>query len=181
MDKIEQNKILVEHYPFLFPRNVWTGEALENYDYSYIEGADLPRGWGLLFLQMCEDIRQPLIDANYLDKFRFTQIKEKYNTMRLYHCGAPEAVNEILRKYEAMSSYICTQCGRLATIESQDYIASFCDDCWKKVCEYEHGKPIEFKTSYTITGFKNGEKYTKTVSFENELNRYLELIKDDEI
>ena len=177
----EQNKALVEHYPFLLPRNVWTDEILENYDYSYVRGAELPEGWRLLFLQMCEDIRQPLIDANYLDKFRFSQIKEKYNTMRLYHCGAPEAVDEILRKYEVMASYICTRCGQPATIESQGYVASYCDKCWEKVGKYYHGEPIEFKASYTITGFKDGEKYTKTISFENEWNRYLELIEEDEI
>lgn len=178
MDQIEQNKALVERYPFLLPRNVWTDKVDEDYDYSYIRGVEIPEGWKLIFLQMCEDIRQPLIDADYLEKFRFSQIKEKYNTMRLYHFGAPEAVDEILGKYETMASYVCTRCGQPATIESQGYIASYCNDCWGKVGKYYRGEPIEFRTSYTISGFKDGEKYTKTVSFKDEWNRYLELIEE---
>lgn len=175
---LEQNKALVERYPFLLPRNVWTDKVDGDYDYSYIRGiGEIPDGWEKLFLQMCEDIRQPLIDADYLEKFRFSQIKEKYNTMRLYHFGAPEKVDEILHKYEIMASYICTQCGKPATIESQGYIASYCNDCWEKVGKYYRGEPIEFRTSYTISGFKDGEKYTKTVSFKDEWNRYLELIE----
>lgn len=85
----EDIKKLVERYPYLLPRNVWTDKLPEDYDYTYIKGLEIPNGWRKLFFQMCEDIRQPLIDANYLDKFRFTQIKEKYNSLRCYHCGAP--------------------------------------------------------------------------------------------
>lgn len=177
MNKIEQNKVLVERYPFLLPRNVWTDKVPEDYDYSYIRGiGEIPDGWEKLFLQMCEDIRQPLIDANYLEKFRFSQIKEKYNTMCLYHFGAPEAVDEILNKYEVMSSYICTLCGKPAVYESKGYIASFCENCWQKFNKYECEGLIELRTNYTITGFKNGEEYTKTVSFKEEWNRYLKLI-----
>ena len=181
MNKIEQNKVLVERYPFLLPRNVWTDKVPEDYDYSYIRGVEIPEGWKKLFFQMCEDIRQPLIEAGYLEKFRFSQIKEKYNTMRLYHCGAPETVEEILHKYENMASYICTRCGQPAAIESQGYIASYCDKCWERVGKYYRGEPIEFRTSYTVTGFKDGEKYTKTVSFEDEWNRYLEVIEEGEV
>jgi hypothetical protein len=60
----EQNKKLVERYPFLLPRNVFTDELEEDYDYSYIFPLEISPGWFELFLQLCEDIRQPLIDAN---------------------------------------------------------------------------------------------------------------------
>jgi hypothetical protein len=79
-------KVLVERYPYLLPRNVWNDKVPEDYDYTYIMGIDtIPKGWQKLFLQMCEDIRQPLIDADYLDKFRFSQIKEKYNGLCCCH------------------------------------------------------------------------------------------------
>ena len=29
------NKELIERYPFLLPRNRWTGEIPEDYDYDY--------------------------------------------------------------------------------------------------------------------------------------------------
>lgn len=170
-------KHLVEKYPYLIPRNVWTGKIPEDYDYTYIVGTEIPRGWRQLFLQMCEDIRQPLVDADYLDKFRFTQIKEKYNSLRCYHCGAPEEVCNIIDKYEVMAGYICTNCGRPASYETQDYIASYCDDCWKDIARHEVSEPIEFKPSYKVTGFAKGGHYDRTISFEDEWNRYVERIE----
>ena len=78
-------KALIEEYPYLQPRNVWNDEISEDYDYEYILGEyDLPEGWMKLFLQMCEDIREPLVKANYLNEFRFSQLKEKYGSMRVY-------------------------------------------------------------------------------------------------
>lgn len=171
----EENKKLIERYPFLLPHNVWTGKVPENYDYGYIRGiGELPEGWHRLFLQMCEDIRQPLIDANYLEEFRFSQIKEKFNSMRCYHFGAPEEVNDIISKYVHMTNFICTRCGKPAAYETYDYyIESFCEDCWKDVARHRDVCRLEFKPYYKVTGFANGEEYEKTVSFEDEWNRYL--------
>lgn len=170
----EQNKKLIERYPFLLPRNVWTDEVPKDYDYSYVRGqGELPNGWWKLFLQMCEDIRQPLIDANYLDKFRFSQIKEKYNTMRCYNFGAPEEVYNIIHKYEQIAYYVCTKCGKPAAYETQGYYASFCEDCFKDYVRHQKVKPIEFKPYFKISGYKNGENYEKIVSFEDEWSRYL--------
>lgn len=174
----EEIKKLVERYPYLLPRNVFTGELSKDYDYTYIRGiGEIPVGWNKLFLQMCEDIRQPLIDANYIDKFMFSQIKEKYNCMQCYNFGAPEEVHDIINKYSIMASYVCTCCGKPATYETQGYIESFCDDCWKDL-GYESEEKIEFKPYYKVKVFKNGESYEKTISFEDEWNRYLNSIKN---
>ena len=55
---VEQNKKLVEKFPYLIPTNIWTGEVVDNYDYSYNEGeCDLPIGWHRLFLLYCKNIR----------------------------------------------------------------------------------------------------------------------------
>lgn len=169
----EKIKEIVERYPYLLPRNVWTDKVPEDYDYTYIKGLEIPTGWQRLFFQMCEDIRQPLIDADCLDKFRFIQIKEKYNEMRCYHFDAPEEVCNIIRKYEQMAYYVCTKCGKPATYETQGYFASYCDDCWKDFVRHQKVEPIEFKPYFKISGRKNGEDYEKIVSFEDEWNRYL--------
>lgn len=167
-------KRLVERYPYLLPRNIWTGKVPEDYDYTYIRGiGELPEGWHKLFLQMCEDIRQSLIDANYLDEFKFSQIKEKYNTMRCYHLGAPETVDDIIMKYEHMAYYICTKCGKPATCETQGYLTSYCDDCWKDLVRHQEIERIKFKPYFKISGYKNGENYEKDISFEEEWNRYI--------
>ena len=175
---IEQNKRLVDRYPFLLPRNVWTDLLPDDYDYSYIRGVEeVPKGWERLFLQLCEDIRQPLIDANFLEKFRFTQIKEKYNSLECYNNGAPEKVHEIINKYSVMAGYICTVCGKPATFETYGYIESYCDECKNKYAQNRRGKQIKFQPEYKVVGFRNGANYEKTVSFEDEWNRYIKSLE----
>jgi hypothetical protein len=174
----QRNKALVERYPYLLPRNVWTDKVSDDYDYSYIKGLELPKGWIRLFLQLCEDIRQPLIDAGYLEKFRFTQIKEKFNRMECYNFGAPEAVHDIIMKYSVMAGYVCTVCGKPATYETSGYIASFCDDCWKDFARHERGEFIEFKPWFKVERrMPNGEEFERIISFEDEWNRYLQSLE----
>lgn len=166
-------KELVEKYPFLLPRNVFTDKIPDNYDYTYIKPLEIPEGWYKLFFQMCEDIRQSLIDNNYLDKFRFTQIKEKYNMLRCYHNGAPEEVDKIISKYEHMATYICIRCGKPAIYETRGYVTSFCEDCWKDIARHNIVDLLEFVPYYKVTVYSNGKHYKETVSFEDEWNRYL--------
>ena len=176
MRTIEDNKKLIEEFPFLQPRNVWTDNISEDYDYSYVLGIDdLPIGWERLFLQMCVDLKKELIKDDYLDKFRFTQIKEKYNTMRLYNNGCSKEAHKILDKYEYMSRYICTVCGDIATVETQGYLASFCNKCSKGWCALDRMEPIELKKTYyrTIRYTAGGEKFYNKVSFKREWNRYI--------
>lgn len=173
----DNNYKLCERYPYLKPHNAWTGEVCEDYDYTYTVANGLPIGWRCLFLQLCEDIREPLINAGMLDSFYFLQVKEKYNTLRAYCNGAPETVHDIIDKYSVMASYVCTRCGKPATCETQGWIASYCDDCWKDCVRHERIKWIKFKSYYKVNGFKNGEHYEKTISFEDEWNRYLDNCK----
>jgi hypothetical protein len=177
----EQNKQLVERYPFLLPRNVFTDELPEDYDYSYINGiGEIPRGWEKLFLQMCEDIRQPLIDTGQLETFRFVQIKEKYNRLECYNNGAPEKVHEIIDKYTMMAGYICTNCGKPATFETRGYIASYCDDCFKDYARHYEGEWIKPSTEYKVHGFEDGKRYTKMISFKEEWDRYIKSLESEE-
>lgn len=174
----EDRKFLIETYPYLQPRNVWTDKIPDDYDYEYIRGeGELPKGWFPLFLQMCQDISYPLAEVGYLDKFRFSQIKEKYNTMRCYNFGAPEEVRNIITKYEVMSRYICTKCGRPAAYETQGwYIESFCEDCWKDVARYEEVERLERlepKFEYTRSIYSNGVETKEKVLFKEEWDRYL--------
>lgn len=157
----DHNKDLIAEFPYLQPRNVWTGQVPEDYDYSYIRGdCEIPEGWKNLFMQLCRDIKQPLIDANYLNKFMFSQIKEKYGTLRAYCFGAPEAVHNIINKYEHISQYVCQKCGKPARWVTTGWIASYCDDCvGDSKCYSEN---IEFNPTLKIecTG-KNGAYMTE--------------------
>ena len=43
------NKELIERYPFLMPRNRWTGNIPEDFNYSYTELDALEDGWRKAF------------------------------------------------------------------------------------------------------------------------------------
>lgn len=173
MDKIAENKLLCEKMPYLIPRNVWTDKIVKDYDYSYlIDDGCLPKGWHNLFMQMCQDIRQPLIDTNYLDKFRFSQIKEKYGSLRAYTFGAPKAVADMINKYEHVSQFICSECGQPAVYQTQGYILPYCKTCYENKATQERAEKIEFNPSLTFTFWsKDRGTYTESYNCQNIWNQ----------
>ena len=173
MDKNE-NKKLTNRYPFLLPRNIFTDELDDNYDYSYIRGiGEIPYGWEKLFLQMCEELRRQLIRDVQLETFRFTQIKEKYNNLECYHNGCSEKAQRILDKYSYLSQYVCTVCGQPATYETSGYVASFCDKCWNIFGQRQKSTAITFKPAFGITMFTAGCKIRKRVRVLRQWQKYL--------
>lgn len=125
-----RNKRLVKRYPFLLPRNVWTDELDDNYNYEYTWLDDMPDGWRKAFgEQMCEEIRKALVKHNYLEKYRISQIKEKFGSLRWYDFGAPSEVFDITEKYERQSRSVCIGCGKPATKVSTGWISPWCDNC----------------------------------------------------
>lgn len=177
---IEQNKNLIDKYPFLQPRNVWTDTIPDDYDYSYILGVDeLPIGWQNIFLQMCEDLKKQLIKDNQLHTFRFSQIKEKYNRMECYNNGCSAAAQRIIDKYSHLASNVCIVCGKVACWETKGYYASFCDDCLNKYAIHNTSEFLNHPiTQYRLIVHKNGKKYYKTVSFLREWKRYVASLSD---
>lgn len=171
-DKIEEEKILVKEYPFLRARNI--DGTLSNSKFPMIE-LEIPKGWEELFFQMCADIKLILQKYNMLDKFYFRQVKEKYNSLRCYGSFSLEEIDLILQKYEVISTYICTNCGAPATIETKNYIASFCGGCWKDNFRNEKVESINFKDYYRFVRYnkKEEKKIDVEISFKEEWERYL--------
>lgn len=171
-DKIEEEKQIVAEYPFLRLRDI--DGAIDTESKFPMMGLEIPDGWYKLFFQMCADIKPILEKEGIIDDFYFLQCKEKFNTLRCYSNGvASQEVEDIINKYESMACYVCTQCGKPATCVSTGYWASFCDDCWKDHFRHECMDWIKFKPYYKVSGYKNGEHYEKTISFEDEWNRYI--------
>lgn len=141
----ESNQKLIERFPFLIPRNRWTGKIPEDYDYSYTELDSMPDGWRKAFgEQMCEDIREELVRAEYLDQYRITQIKEKYGTLCWYDFGGTERMlRDIIPKYEHLSARTCIRCGNPATKVSTGWISPYCDTCAGKISHAERFISIE--------------------------------------
>ena len=72
---------LIKKYPWLQIRNVWTNEKLDD-EFTWLD--DLPGGWRKAFgLQMVEELDQILRKANYQDKYKIAQIKEKWRIFTL--------------------------------------------------------------------------------------------------
>ena len=139
-EKQIKNKELIEQYPFLQPRNVWTDEIPEDFDYNYTRLDEIPDGWREAFgIELCEELRGVLEETNYLEKFRFSQIKEKYGRLCLYNFGAPEEVYSVIRKYCNLSERTCICCGKPATMMTTDWITPRCDAC----ATGEEAMPIE--------------------------------------
>lgn len=138
-------KELLQHFPFLTPRNVFTDELPEYYNYEYMRGiGEIPVGWERLFLLFCKHLRTALVKYNFLDKFRFTQIKEKYGSLRLYNTGTPEALErpvfiqgvpvdsyELILIYEHLSNFVCERCGAPAKFTTRGWVTQLCADCFK--------------------------------------------------
>ena len=75
----EQNKKLVEEYPFLLPRNVFSDEIDEDYDYEFTWLDEMPDIWRIKFSeQMLKELKEILIEGDYLYDYRICQIKEKF-------------------------------------------------------------------------------------------------------
>ena len=137
----EENKKLCAKYPFL----AWHGDPLYvgyteegEPDFGYTWEDEVPEGWRKAFCpQMWDELKAILEKADYIDKFRFAQIKEKYGTLRLYHDGIPEEIFEEVcaweSKYEELSEKVCIHCGKPAKYMSLGWISPWCEDCVKEI------------------------------------------------
>ena len=81
-------------------------------------------GWLPLLRKMAYEIKE-YIELNYPDsvaeEFTFTQIKEKFGTLRVYFYPYFENLDDIIDKYEEESGKTCEVCGEPGTLKSDGY------------------------------------------------------------
>ena len=115
MRTVEENKALLEKYPILRQRNVYTGEPIDNNDeYTYLDA--MPQGWAKAFgIPMFEDIQTEVNtwSKEEQEHFFFTDIKEKFGELRVYTSHMTDKLGEILEAYCAISRNVCIICGKL--------------------------------------------------------------------
>lgn len=187
-----KNWILCGKYPFLIPRYDWSGEIIEDYDYTSTYLDDIPIGWKKAFGEMmCEEIKQELIRCNYLDEFRIIQAKEKFGQARIYTNGTPVGckVLEIIDKYSVLSENICIICGKPdVPITNNGWISPYCKKCYTTPSkwyveeypnevdhwiethvedweEYNKEEPNKMRNSYTIKRWSK-EKGDETITYD---------------
>lgn len=179
----EARKALIDRFPYLQPRNFFTDKVPEDFDFQYIRGEyEIPDGWLPLFLQACEDIYEPLKRDNCLDKFRFSQIKEKYGSMRIYTFGAPQEVHNILGKYEFLSQQVCCRCGKSAAAMTRGWICPYCsvhleEELGKHLSESD---PIKIETSFVLSSRSAGNTTETVIDCSDEWTRYLERVSKND-
>ena len=171
-EKIKENKKLLKKYPFLLPKNIWTGNVMENYDYSWTLLDEVPKGWRISIMPLfLEDLRKELIKFDYLDKYFITQIKEKYGELRWYDAGYPEGskVDDIIEIYSYLSGNICIICGKPDVPMVNDWwISPYCENCWIN-SELQRAN-LSHKNIASISIIKDAkESYNELASGDNKL------------
>ena len=131
---ILRNKKLLKRYPWLMPRNIWTGKIPEDYDFSYIEWFGWPQGWNKAFGTMFLKEIGAEIKKSRLIHFQVEQMKEKYGQMRCYCTGYNRKTGDIITKYEFLSENICITCGKpdVPMINNHGWISPECLDCFMR-------------------------------------------------
>ena len=178
---IEQNKKLIELFPYLLPRNLWNDTVSEDYRYDYIRGTyELPVGWYRLFLLYCLHIKPYLVKENLLNKFRFSQIKEKCGHICLYDFGSTREIHDVTSMFTRLSSYVCEWCGQPAKYETKGWIACLCKKCVgedKKNSYRIHRKMTLRVEHFDYSKNKDGEKYVRKLSLKNLWKEYIRCLK----
>ena len=132
MRTVEENKALLEKYPILRQRNVYTGEPIVNNDeYTYLDA--MPQGWAKAFgIPMFEDIQNEVNTwpKEEQEHFFFTDIKEKFGELRVYTSHMTDNLFKILEAYCAISRNVCIVCGKLdVPMVNRGWISPYCRDC----------------------------------------------------
>lgn len=124
---LNDDKALVERYPFLqIGERTYETEELG----TWLD--DLHPGWKKAFgLQLCEELRDALIDADLLKSYKLLDVKEKYGELRWYDAGGNDETDRIIHKYETISYHTCVICGRTAEVQTTGWIEPYCKKCAK--------------------------------------------------
>lgn len=61
--------------------------------------------------------------------FYFTQIKEKFGTLRVYYSSGNQRLDQIISAVEFVSSSTCVRCGIVSSKKKHKY-TNMCEECW---------------------------------------------------
>ena len=100
-------------------------------------------GWYQLLYDLCQEITDRYEKYNEEVDIEVGQVKEKFGTLRFYYyhkdIDTPsneirKDIEQIVRKYENHSKFVCEMCGKEGTIRTDiPWIKTLCDDCCKKI------------------------------------------------
>ena len=138
----ELEEKLTQKYPNLFRgRNLSIRENLMPF------GCEHGDGWYKILNNMCRSLQKQLDKDKDKgsDEFMFTQIKEKYGTLRVYTNGYNEDISKIIGKATKKSCTTCEDCGDKGRRRNDGWLYTRCDKCWRamKKASRDYRKKVE--------------------------------------
>ena len=127
--KKELEMSLVTKYPLMF--RDYGGDP---YETCMNRGMEHGNGWFEILSTLCENIEKELQNHQELrEKFKFTQVKEKFGRLRVYFDGANEIIWNLAYKSEEDSGIVCEQCGTRDNVSANEtgWIRTLCTNCRK--------------------------------------------------
>ena len=109
---------LFSKYPAQFSE---TGKSPSESNMAF--GIECGDGWYAIVAEVCravDDSEETVV---------WTQIKEKYGGLRMYHFGGSDFVEGVVRMAEHMSYRTCERCGHPGSPNKSGWIMTLCDSC----------------------------------------------------
>jgi len=124
MDKKLQNKIF-KRFDYMFRER-----KLPMSQTCMCWGITTGNGWYDLLWKLCEDIEKELKkDIEVKKEFAFTQVKEKFATLRAYYNGGTEKIETLICKAEQKSAVTCEICGKPGKQCGGAWVKTLCKKC----------------------------------------------------
>lgn len=137
------NKKLIKKYPFL--------KQAESLDYTWYDS--IPDGWKTISLKYFDEIMDLLKKNNKTYFLHFSDVKEKYGSLRIYSyinmsarktdLDLHDKIEQILYRLEHESWKTCIHCGKPAEYETKGWITPICKECMEE--ESTQYPNIEYK------------------------------------
>ncbi len=164
----------------------WRVELIETYSDLFQPAADFPgaaqgspecgEGWRDLLDRLCVRI-QAVVQAEG-SPFKFSQIKEKYGTLRVYWDGrlSPDAdaqVEEAIALAEARSAVTCEVCGEEGRLRGGGWLTTRC-------AAHSEGRPaVEpragFENVHIIRHFVGGKSHLTCRRYDRETDAFIDV------
>ena len=117
-----ENKLYAD-FPLLFANREQQGSCM-------VYGCECGDGWHGIIRSACRVISFHEANAGRSD-FRFSQVKEKWGILRIYHSGGDEFCMGVIAMAEAVSSVTCERCGKPGKSAGGGWISTLCEGCRK--------------------------------------------------
>ena len=128
--KSELEAKLIEDFPWLFRES-----TLPCTQTCLCWGCECGDGWFDVIYDMCKEIKN--IDTER--RVSFTQIKEKFGTLRVYYTTRPSMIIDdeefddkifnIIMKADNRSSITCEDCGKPGKTVGVNWLMTLCEEC----------------------------------------------------